>query len=227
MARVTYGSFVTEINGSIGGTTFQRNAHGFTAKNKPNMVRPWTDYQKNMQNVLSQCISAWRNITVSERSAWESWATGNPQYSKHNPSRRLSGYSCFVKWHFYQFLSHQPVVVSPITPIPSYTPPVLQINHGPVETYLTITSTFTLYNWMYAIFMSPPLGETANFCGSRIRFLHFVEDTQNNFYFDSFYYINFGVYPQINDRIQVDIIAYNVLAGFVKPVQSQILRVLG
>ena len=97
MARIIYSGLVTSIRGSIGGTTFQNNAYGFTVKNKANMVKPNTVSQNLSKLVFSLAVKAWGTLTVANRANWDSWAATYPQFAKNNPSSVLSGFAVFVK----------------------------------------------------------------------------------------------------------------------------------
>lgn len=96
MARIIYGALVTAIHGSIGGTTFQKNAHGHTVKNKPNMVLPDSVNQNITKSAVVKCTQKWSDLTDGQRLAWETYATAYPQYAKYNPSARLSGFNVFL-----------------------------------------------------------------------------------------------------------------------------------
>jgi len=104
MARIVYSALIDNIRGSVGGTTFQKNAYGYTVKHKPNMIKPWTSDQLARQIAFSRAVKAWKQASTQTRNNWDSWAVTNPQYSKHNPNAVLSGFACFVKWHTQNFL---------------------------------------------------------------------------------------------------------------------------
>jgi hypothetical protein len=97
MARCTYGSIVTEINGSIGGTTFQKNNYGFTVKNKPNMVRPNSSDQQLIKQRISSVTQTWNQLTSSDHTVWETYANAYPQYSRHNSNAMLGGHAVYLK----------------------------------------------------------------------------------------------------------------------------------
>ena len=67
MARVKFGSLVTEISGSIGGSTFQRNSFGNTLRNKPNPIRSRTAAQLSIRQYMKQAHAGWTALTAAER----------------------------------------------------------------------------------------------------------------------------------------------------------------
>lgn len=99
MARIKYSALVTEIAGSIGGTTFQRNAYGYTVKNKPNIVNPASIGQRFIQNEMSASARQWQQLTNAQRTLWSGYAQDYPIASRLNPSSFLNGYNYFVQYH--------------------------------------------------------------------------------------------------------------------------------
>jgi len=99
MARIIYGAIASSINGSVGGTTFQRNRYGSTVKNKPTIVDPNWPKQNDNKLRLQQQVTRWRNITNAQRAAWNTWATTYPQPTRLDPTKYLNGFNLFVAWH--------------------------------------------------------------------------------------------------------------------------------
>jgi hypothetical protein len=97
MARIIYSGLVSEIRGSIQGTTFQRNAYGFTAKAKSIPSRTRTASQQRTMQALQAVSYLWSTIPQSYRDSYEAYALNYPEYSKHNPSATLSGRDLFFK----------------------------------------------------------------------------------------------------------------------------------
>ena len=97
MARVLYSALITSINGSIGGTTFQRNAYGHTIKKKPNIVNPNTARQAKPRAALQTLAGIWATMSAAQRNAWDAYATANPVASRHNPNAYLTGHAQWLR----------------------------------------------------------------------------------------------------------------------------------
>lgn len=106
MARIKYSALVTEIAGSVGGTTFQRNAYGYTIKNKPNMVAPSRSAQTFRQNRFNVQIQKWKALTQAQRDLWISYAVSYPVQSRKNPDSNLNGYNYFERYHLVRELAN-------------------------------------------------------------------------------------------------------------------------
>lgn len=113
MARIKFTAVVESIRGTIGGTTFQRNAYGYTAKSKPNMLIPWSQKQASQKLAMSTTAKAWRTLTEANRDQWNTYAENNPRPSRLNPDAYLSGYNLFMLYNRYAQLASLSVLASP------------------------------------------------------------------------------------------------------------------
>lgn len=102
MARIKYTALVESINGSISGTTFQRNAYGNTIKVKPNIVNPSTIAQVQRQERFGNQARKWRTLTELQRTNWETYAAAYPRPSRLNPASNLNGYNYFLMYHSFR-----------------------------------------------------------------------------------------------------------------------------
>jgi hypothetical protein len=225
MARITYSGLVTEINGSIGGTTFQKNAYGFTVKNKPNMLRPWTDYQKEMQQYMSLAVKAWKSADDTTRNNWETWSSTNPQYSKHNPGSMLSGFACFVKWHVHEFLHAYTVDTAPLITIPAQPEVTIKLILATGVLSISIVCTGGVEDWNLDFYLTRPLGGAQNFLGTKSRFIIYGTDLTSSLDCTNSYIARFGSLPILGDRIGVQYVRFMESGGQVNSRVSQIITV--
>lgn len=112
MARIVYSALVESIAGSIKGTTFQKNAYGFTVKGKPFKVNPNTNSQRNRKASFSGASVAWKSLSNANKANWETYAATFPIPSRLNPTSNLNGFNAFTRWHNIQFLESNAVILS-------------------------------------------------------------------------------------------------------------------
>ena len=103
MAIVKFTAIVDEIRGSIGGTTFQRNAYGWSIKRKPNIIRPNTLRQQVSKTSFGSITRYWSTLSQVNRDSWDTYASTYPIPSIKNPSVDITGFSYFVKYHLIKF----------------------------------------------------------------------------------------------------------------------------
>lgn len=228
MARIIYSGLVTEIKGSVGGTTFQSNAYGYTVKNKANIVRPNSVLQNQRKLYLSVASQKWKGLSSAQRADWVAWAAANPQYAKNNPGAVLSAFAVFVKWHVQYYIGTGDVSFLQTTP--SYSFGVIDAPSFSLDStagVLLLKPDFSLeQDLLYLnIFMSQPIQTTVNFIGSRIRFIIQVTDENSNTDITNEYTAQYGRIPVEGERVFVENVQYTNNAGMVYARQSQVLTV--
>jgi hypothetical protein len=104
MARIKYTALVESIRGSIGGTTFQRNAYGYTVKSKPAIVNPQTRKQRNRKTGMQWAQNRWRSLSPTDRATWDTYATNYPVPSRLNPDAYLGGQQLFMRHEMLNYI---------------------------------------------------------------------------------------------------------------------------
>lgn len=98
MALVKTGGGVTDIRGSIGGTTFSRNKYGAYARTRTVPVNPKTVAQTKVRSVVASMIDIWKNtLTAAQRAAWAVYAANVPVLNRLGDSVNLSGWNMFCR----------------------------------------------------------------------------------------------------------------------------------
>lgn len=225
MARIVFSALIDNIRGSIGGTTFQKNAYGYTCKHKPNMVRPWTASQKEMQIAFSRAVKAWKETTDTARSNWETWASANPQYAKHNPSSSLSGFACFVKWHVYAFVAGLALDTEPVLTVPAAPPISLKLILAGGVLTIGVTVTGGIEDWNLAFFASRPFGGSQNFIGTKTKYMVNSTDVTGTEIITAAYAAKFGALPVLGDRVAIDYVRFMESGGEVRSRIQEIVNV--
>lgn len=214
MARIKFTALVESIRGSIGGTTFQRNAFGFTAKSKPNMVNPNSAMQGDRKRGFQKALQTWRTLSDADRANWETYATTFPTPSQHNPAAYLNGFNLFVRWHAASFQWSENVLNNPsgAQGTVSYVETEI-INADPVLE-VVISSTVTEGPWYILLYLTRPLAPTQRFQKSWTKLIQ-QTNYANPIDIDiAFAYQQiFGLFPEVGDLLGVDITYVNTTNG--------------
>lgn len=96
MARVTYGSGVTELAGSIGGVTYQKNASGNIAKLRANPTVNPSALQAGYQNNMATLVSYWPTLSQANKDLWDAHAVAHDHTTPWGETKTLSGYQWFL-----------------------------------------------------------------------------------------------------------------------------------
>lgn len=225
MARITYSGFVTDIRGSIGGTTFQRNASGYTVKNKPNIVRLQSDLQLVQRRRFDRIVRGWLEITQAQRDSWNAFAISHPTPSKHNPSSMLTGYQYFLKFNMIYtqcILNYmpEPLVTEPTIPIIT---PTLKTNGTLLNLNLVPAST-AIYIFGN-IYLSPPMKATSGYRQDATRTVGGNGFYNTEFDYASSYIDHFGKLPEVGDRVFLEVQPFSTEAPLLYASQYFILTV--
>jgi hypothetical protein len=229
MARIIYSGLVTSIRGSIGGTTFQNNAYGFTVKNKANMVKPNTVPQNLSKLVFSLAVKAWGQLTTANRANWNSWAATYPQFAKNNPSSVLSGFAVFVKVYANMLIGFGLAQTPTANPFFTLTAldTVTFVLHNTAGV-LTLNQTWVTNDgsWNTNLYLSRPFGDSQNFSGTSPKFIVASDSTTIGLNITAAYTAAFGALPAVGSVVFIDVQLYNTANGQVPAKSSQRLIVV-
>lgn len=201
MARITYSALVENIRGSIAGTTFQSNKYGYTAKKKPNMVKPRSETQQRQQRYMSLAVSAWKALTGAQRTDWETWASTYPQYAKFNPTAELSGYAVFVRVHILRFMAGLAVDTNPT--YTSYATDTLTyvLSRHPSYFQVELSSVSEDQNWRINFSLSRPFQATQTNIGSKCRYIDTYSNLSDDFTISTAYQALYGILPDVGNFV--------------------------
>jgi len=96
LARVTYGSIITEINGSIGGITFQANRAGTIARLRPASFKSRTGKQNTEIAKFTSLIAGFSELSLADKQDWDSFANAHTKETKFGETRTLTGQNWYT-----------------------------------------------------------------------------------------------------------------------------------
>lgn len=97
MANIKLGAIITNIAGSVGGSTFRRTQRGIILYNKQGRQIKSAFAQNSVKNRLGAILSSWSFLDGDTRSAWEDLAILYPQKNKFGDDVTLSGRQFYTK----------------------------------------------------------------------------------------------------------------------------------
>jgi len=91
MARVQYGAVVTELEGSVGGFTFQRNSSGSIVRARPTQSKTSTPKQTLAQSKHATILNQWQRLTLSQKEMWNDYAALYTKVNAFGQDKKLTG----------------------------------------------------------------------------------------------------------------------------------------
>ena len=114
MANIKLGLIITDIQGSVGGSTFRRTPRGVILYNKQGTQIKSAFAEASRKNQLGNVFSAWQNLTAEEQTYWIEQATLYPQKNKFGSVVYLTGRQFFTKLSAQMLPAQEPVQISPL-----------------------------------------------------------------------------------------------------------------
>jgi len=98
MATIKLGVGISDIRGSIGGTTFSRNAGGAYARQRVKAVNPNSARQNTVRARTSYLTKAWgETLDDDERADWRAYAAGTSWTNRLGDTITINGLAAFVR----------------------------------------------------------------------------------------------------------------------------------
>lgn len=113
MARIQLSGFITDIRGSIGGTTFQRTKSGIIAKNKHFCSATLSIARNTRTNQMFYLQQQWKNLSDALRSEWQKYAVYKKIPYRNDSAMYLNGHQYFLKYNSYRIIYGYSIVTNP------------------------------------------------------------------------------------------------------------------
>lgn len=130
MAQVKLSGLISDIKGSIGGTTFQRSGSGLTMRKKPLPLKAKTNAQTQVRILQSRLNFEWLELTDQQRDTWQSFADFTNGYGLSNRQNQSAntGKMQFLSVNFWILLYGKNLLtvptfqqpLDPVIPCPPY-----------------------------------------------------------------------------------------------------------
>ncbi len=112
-AVVMLGGGVTDIRGSIAGTTFSRSKSGNIARSRKKPVNPRSPLQITRRANAAWLATYWsKKLTEQQRTDWRAYATGTSWTNKLGQSITIGGNAAFMRLNTFALLTDIPIIAA-------------------------------------------------------------------------------------------------------------------
>ncbi len=221
MARIKTSALITDIRGSIGGSTFQRTNAGLVLKNISKKVDKLSDSSLVVRNILNNNQIEWRKLSGAQRDIWKSYANYTKTKQKNSNEFFINAQQLFLKVNNLRVLYSLPVLLVPefskcvILPVDI----VASLNAG----NLTLTTNRLINSGIefLTLFATIPVTSTLNNAGSRFKSILFNTTTGSVFNIGSEYLNTIGAVLQNGDQIFIKYTVIDKLTGLPMPMTTK------
>jgi len=159
MARVTTSSLISNIAGSMSGTTFQQSNAGLVMRKKPLSINPNSLPQNFQKTNLIKIQQQWIAFSNSERQAWQSFASFAKVTQKNNVNRFISGQQLFIQINSYRLMKGISMLQYPVFSPYSLDPIIMKWSVSPTHAYFIADRTIDEAAEFLLLYMSTPLSK--------------------------------------------------------------------
>jgi len=171
MAKIKLSGLITEIRGSVGGTTFQNSANGTVMKNKPNQLNFVSQKKYDHNGIMAQLNYAYDSLSSANATKWSACATALNISLKRSHQKTYSGRELFFSYNYYLLNDSVSIITNPCLALPvpiSYTA-TLDFFSGELGLYLNYTIDSS--EQILVFFISRPVPFNCTSPRSRLRLL--------------------------------------------------------
>lgn len=212
MARVKFSPIVTDIAGSVGGVTFQRNKFGNTMREKPLPLNPATSAQYNVRQKMITIQQAWQDLTDAQRLQWKRFLDYSGQSINRNRSIKLSGHALYIKYQMYRLLTGMSLLtVLSYVPMPEV-PVISYVKTEPDSLQLQFSDVCDHTEIFFLFFITSPRHASRASSKAGLLFMSIPVSSQLMYQFKTAYIDSFGVLPPVGSVVHYSLKFFSVLA---------------
>jgi hypothetical protein len=140
MARATYGGIITNLKGSIGGLTFQKNVSGAIVR-----LRPWRKKFNSLKQQIAQQIfyqknMGWHQLSLGDQQLWNAFAKLHTFTDPFGDLETLTGHQWYISINTNLEIISQPHITQPPAWTLPTSPPTATLFLSTSGIYLQVAS---------------------------------------------------------------------------------------
>lgn len=176
MARIIYGSIITDIKGSIGGITYQKNGSGTIARLKPRKTKTNTQKQRDQQPRLKEVQRNWNELSLTNKVLWNDFASVNNKIGLDGNEKVLTGYQWFVTINQNRLLLSRSILLVP--PVYEIVNPIDSISLLWDQTVLCVIPNIPIadFKQRWIIYSSFIINSSSRFDFNKTRLIRLIDD---------------------------------------------------
>jgi hypothetical protein len=225
MARIKFGGIVSDISGSVGGSTFQRSNYGVSLRNKPTGILKRSPSQTTIRQLLSELHAAWRALTPGERLMWQQFISFSSPTIRRDSGILLTGHDLFIKYNMFRRMNGFAMMTVPVfasMPQTTYEP---QVNLAAAFLMLSFPDIIDHDSYWFVAKVSSPRLPSRSFSNKGLRFMKITPSTNSEWDITALYVAAFGAAPLEDDYVHISIQFFSVVAPVFLAPQKKIWQV--
>jgi hypothetical protein len=223
MARVKFGSIVSDVSGSVGSATFQKSLYGNTLRNKPRNSREPSVSQKQVRTIMMACQYGWQSLTADQRQLWDRFIAFSGQSIKRDRTVLTSGHSLYLKYNFIRYQTFGSLLSVPIFIAMPVFPILTGLSISAGELLISFTANYATNNGFPFIKLSNPRKPSLSFSPSGLRFMPTTYHDAISYYLSASYRSAFGALPVAGQTLHYSLINFSTQSPLIAAEQKGII----
>lgn len=215
MARVKFSPIVTDIAGSVGGVTFQRNKFGNTMREKPLPLNPATSAQYGVRQKMVTIQKAWQDLTDAQRLQWNRFLDFSGQVTMRNRNVKLSGHALYIKYQMLRLLSGRPLLTTIAYNVMPYLSVFEDVKLTGASLEILFTTVIDVSEYYFVFRITSPRIANKAFSRRGLRIMDTAYSDSAHFYIYTSYAAAFGALPAVGDTVHYSLQYYSYTSPIV------------
>lgn len=215
MARIKYSGLISDISGSLAGTTFQRGYFGQVLRKKPIPCNRQTAAQLNVRSIMQTVQQSWHALTPLQKSQWNRFIAYSMQTTRRTKTITLSGHALFLKYQTIRLLTGfsqlSTIAYAPLGDHPNVDG--FEIDGGDLSIQFDDNVDHT--DIFFLLKVSRPLDQNHYFKWNSLRLMVPAISTNDHYDFTSSYTQCFGNPPSDGDYVHYSLTWFSVIAPII------------
>lgn len=216
MAKIKFGSLLTDMKGKLGGTVYSRNRYGAYSRNLVIPINPQTNSQSGVRSRMAGNSQAWRGLTPGQRQAWIDQSPNFPYINNFGDQIILQGNSLYNALNNNLINVGESAISSPPVPstVPTITSAVLTMAAGLATATLAYTPTPVPADSAVIIFATFGMSPGMTFAKNRFRQITVLAAAAASPADIAAAYVSkFGNIPLAGQKVFIKLIVVNSVSG--------------
>lgn len=213
MARIKLGPMITNISGSVGGVTIQRNRFGTSMRNKPLPLYSQTPAQFDIRRKIASLQTSWQALTDADRLQWDRFLNFSGQTIRRDHSVLLSGQALYIKYQLYRLMSGLALLTTiEYSPMPDHFDlQNLEVDIGPTLA-LIFTGVVDSTKYFFICKLTNPRLYSQFYSLRGLRFMEVSFGSDNEYFVTTPYLSAFGAIPTAGQWLHYSLLFFSVTA---------------
>lgn len=232
MAKVRYSAIISDISGSVGSATFQRNRYGNSLRSKPIQSKKATPARGLVAANMATVQAAWSALSEAQKKEWSNYLLFSGYAIKNTEGIALSTFNVYLKYQLLRLWAQLDLLESPsyeVVPSPFLQSELIYVPPGggnPSDLFLSVPGLSGGIPASFVLHMSPVFSSSKSFVPSRFRVVNYITEGLGEYLVGDSYFNSFYRRPIAGDVISIKIVAFSLYAPVVFADNVQVITVI-